>query len=78
MKSSTTDNGKANDSGAEAVWRSILLSDEILVRSVHPHVLKKNDPLQQQANNNNDDDSEYESGWLCDGSNKFKGGCKSG
>ena len=26
-----------------------------------------------------EDDSEYEeTGWLCDGSNKFKGGCKSG
>ena len=72
---------KATNSGKDEVWRTILLSDEILVRSVHPHKLIKNKTPaggDKAPTTDNGSEDEYESGWLCDGSNKFKGGCKSG
>ena len=76
--------------GGDEVWRKILLSNEVLIRSVHDHKLVKNvDDMPASARKNTQEvskkdggddsyDSEYETGWLCDASNKFKDGCKSG
>ena len=67
-----------------------MLANEVLVRSVHDHALVKNaDDVPASARKNTQEvskkdgadesyDSEYETGWLCDGTNKFKTGCKSG
>ena len=75
--------------GGDEAWRSLLLGKEVLVKSIHPHVLvqfttgsetdrgtKQPDPVAPA----DDDDDEYgdESNWQCNGTVLFKDGCKSG
>ena len=76
------------DAGNE-LWRELHLEQELLVKNIHPHVLKKT--IINAANartpkslddkpdqDNNSEDEEDEDKWLCEGTVKFKTGCKSG
>ena len=88
---------RAKASDDDESWRTILLSDVVLVKSIHPHPLEKfmsadgqiPDSARNQkseaskvaaAGGDDDEDSYYEddSTWLCDGSQRFVSGCKSG
>ena len=76
-------------------WREMPLEKELLIKNVHPYILRKfkstdipksnsgsrkmksADGQADEENQSDDDDEDDENKWLCDGSNKLKGGCKS-
>ena len=91
MQTKMPEEGGASNSGNE-LWRSLHLENEILVKIIHPHKLTKtivnaqnsrqnksvDDKPNTNANDDDDGSDEDEDKWLCEGTIKFKAGCKSG
>ncbi len=100
MKTVDADSAK-NKANTDQPWRALLLDKEVLVKSVHPHVLirfktgEEETPRPKSEDNScvksieekpaqaaDDDDDEYyeedDGRWLCNGTQLFRDGCKSG